>query len=508
MTATAIPTTASPWHRQVPRLGSDEELDGLRRLLEESGYSYEGLCRRLGVDDLDRYSPPPAEEMIARPMETALDALMRLFYHSVYAGESALARALPEGAPAMLDALGLLGRDPARPGMVFGASAILSAAGMLTVCDRGNHAPDGTRCELPGDVVYPAIFDTTRRFLEGLPDGPCDAMLELGTGTGIAAMLGTRSARHVWATDITERSALFAEFNRRLYRLHNMTVLAGDLFAPVEGLTFDRIVIHPPYVPAKQSKLVFRDAGQDGEQIIRRTIEELPRFLRPGGRFYSLQIATDREGESFEDRIRKWIGPNQADFDIAVGARSMQTPREFLAQLISLGRLNMAELPNLIEIWNETKTVIVVYAAVLIERHAGERRAITKRLLTGPGYRGRHLEQLLDWEKASGSPEFTEMLLRGRAALAPDCELHVVSRMHEGRLTAGEFTFEGKGAFHSRNRCDAGLAQVLMACDGTKSTREHYEAAKAGGLIPPEATAEEFAGVLGGFVGDGILRLE
>jgi hypothetical protein len=173
-----------------------------------------------------------------------------------------------------------------------------------------------------------------------------------------------------------------------------------------------------------------------------------------------------------------------------------------------VGRVNMTELPSLVELWTETKTVIVVYAAVLIERHAEDRRAITRRLQTGPGYSGRHLAQLLEWEKASGSPQFVEMLLRSRPALAPDCELHVISRMHEGRLCADEFTFEGRGAFRSRCRCDAGLAQVLMACDGKKTLLEHYENAKAAGSIPTEASAEEFAGVLGGFVGDGILGLE
>ena len=149
-----------PWHRQAPRLGTGEEFAALRRLLEESGYSNEGLCRRLNVDDMDKYVPPPAGELIARPLEDPLDALMRLFYHSVFAEEAAVTRALPDGGLALIDSLGLVSRSPAPPGMVFGASAILPAAGVLTVCDRGNHGPDGNRCDLPADVVYPAIFDT------------------------------------------------------------------------------------------------------------------------------------------------------------------------------------------------------------------------------------------------------------------------------------------------------------------------------------------------------------
>jgi SAM-dependent methyltransferase len=505
----AAQPTPFPWHRHVPRLGTGQEFAALRSLLENCEYSNEGLCRRLGVDDLDKYVPQPAAELIARPIDDTLAALMRLFYHSVFAEETDIAAAMPEGSLALLDALGLISREPAPPGMIYGASAILPAAGFLTVCDRGNHAPDGNRCDLPADVVYPAIFDTTRKFLEGLPDSPCDAMLDLGTGTGIAAMLGARSAQHVWATDITERSALYAEFNRRLYGLENLTVLTGDLFAPVEGLTFDRIVIHPPYVPAKpsQTQLVFRDAGEDGEQIIRRTIQELPRYLRPGGRFYCLLMATDRENETFEDRMRKWLGDVQPEFDIVVAARSLQSPREFLAQLITAGRVDSPNIPVLLEVWKATKTQALVYAAVLMERHTEEARAITRRVQTGAGYTGRHLEWLLEWEKSLRRPEQLQALLEGNPMLAPDCELHVVSRMREGVLCAEEFTFQCHGPFRSRARCDGGIAQVLMQCDGSAPARAIFSAAKSAGLIPEGATAEEFAALLGSFASEGILRV-
>ena len=210
-----------------------------------------------------------------------------------------------------LEALDLVARDPDAPGLVFATAAILLTARNLTVCDRGN-APDGTKCTLPPDVVYPAIFENTREFVDRLPSTPCDALLDIGTGTGIAAMRGAPYAGHVWATDISARCTLFAEFNRRLAGLENMTVVEGDMYAPVEGLTFDRIVTHPPYIPAKQTELIFRDGGEDGEQIIRRVVEGLPRFLRPGGKFYALLMATDREGEEFEQRIRKWLGADEA----------------------------------------------------------------------------------------------------------------------------------------------------------------------------------------------------
>src|ERR1017187_5911099 len=102
---------------------------------------------------------------------------------------------------------------------------------------------------------------------------------------------------------------LFARLSCRLAGLDNVTVLEGDLYSPVEGLTFDRIAIHPPWAPATQSEFIFGDGGEDGETIIRGSIERLPQFLLPGGRFYAMLLASDRQGEKFEERGRSWLGP-------------------------------------------------------------------------------------------------------------------------------------------------------------------------------------------------------
>jgi len=496
-------TVAYPWHQTLPRLGTDEEFAALRRLLQESDYTDEGICKRMGVEDLLEYSSTSPK---TRPMEQPLDVLIRLFFDCALVEEEAVARLLPSGALAMLKSLDLVVRHPARPGMLDASAAILLAGGCWTVCDRGENAPDGTRSELPPDVVYPAVLDTTRRFLQGLPDTPCDAMLDVGTGTGIAALMGARHARHVWATDITARAVRFAEVNRRLAGLDNMTVDEGDLYAPVEGLTFDRITTHPPYVPAKKSKFLYRDAGQDGEQIIRRAVEGLPHMLRPGGRFYSLQMATDREGETFEQRVRRWLGPEQSEFDVLVGAHSMRPPAEFVADSIVRKRTDQ-EGRNFLEVWQETKTKYLVYGALLIERHATPRPPITGRALSGKGYTGRHLEWLLEWQQAISRADGDEMLLNSRPVAAPDCSLHTVSRMRDGRFHMEEFVLKSETPFRSSFRCEGWVTQVISECDGVRTWREHFGRARSAGLISQGIPAKEFAGLLSLLVSLGILRL-
>src|SRR5439155_22250135 len=117
----------------------------------------------------------------------------------------------------------------------------------------------------------------------------------------------------------------FADFNRRINGISNFVASAGDLYEPAGGLTFDRIVAHPPYVPVYRPQLIFDSGGQDGEQIVRRIIEGLPRYLRPGGRFTALTMGSDRgdsdQGRSdrdhpFEHRLREWLGSREAEFDV------------------------------------------------------------------------------------------------------------------------------------------------------------------------------------------------
>jgi methylase of polypeptide subunit release factors len=496
---TAAQATLYPWHREVPRLGSAEQFAALRRLLEDTGYSQERIGREL---KFDRHADRASLSEIRDPHS----AMMALFFDCRLTDEAVL-ELLPEGASALLDSLNLLVRDPAWPGTVYSPVAISPVYDFLTACDRGEHAPDGSRCALPPDVVYPAVLDTTRRFVLGLPQGPCEAMLDLGTGTGIAALRGTLEARRVWATDITSRAALFAEFNRRLNARENMTVAEGDLYAPVEGLTFDRIVIHPPYVPVKKPMYVFRDAGEDGEQILRGAVQGLPRMLRPGGHFYSLQIATDRQGEMFEDRVRQWLGPDQAEFDVLVAAHTMRTPAEFFGDTTVRREVDIRETQEVVDLLAELKTRFLIYGALYIERHDAPRQPTTTRVQTGKGFDGRHMAWLIRWQRFLHDPEQTESLLDSRPSVAPDCEVHVVSRLHQGRFRMEDFSFKTRRPLESSFRCDRWLTQLVSECDGVRTWREHISRAQAAGHVPQGIPIKESIVVLGLLVTAGILRI-
>src|SRR5204863_6812809 len=144
--------------------------------------------------------------------------------------------------------------------------------------------------------------------------------------------------------------------------------LHGDLSRPVSRRTFDRLVAHPPYVPSEQQEVLFRDGGADGEQVLRRVIEGLPRHLRAGGRCCCQSMATDREGESVEQRIRRWLGPDEREFDVFLVATYVRTKAEFLQN--SRQNPKAADLEPLFTALNVTSAF---YGASVLQRFAEAR---------------------------------------------------------------------------------------------------------------------------------------
>jgi ribosomal protein L3 glutamine methyltransferase len=121
-------------------------------------------------------------------------------------------------------------------------------------------------------------------------------VLDIGTGSGCIAIA---CALHlpettVDATDISDGALEVAARNVEIHGLQDrVRLLQGDVFAPVNGLTYDLIVSNPPYVseaemtelPAEyhhEPDLALR-AGVDGLVVVRRILAGARRHLSPRG---------------------------------------------------------------------------------------------------------------------------------------------------------------------------------------------------------------------------------
>lgn len=490
-------------HGAPPRLGTDAELAAARRVFEQAGYTYANLCARLGVQRLYEYRLPPVAEFLAQPVNDALDALYRLFGPGLPMERAEVERFLAAQGRAALCALGLLEADRSAPKMDIAPATVLPFFDALTVTDRFC-GPAGEAIGIPADAVYPAHFDNTYNFVTRLPETPCEALLDLGTGAGAAAIRQARFARRVWATDITARAVHFAEFNRRLNGCGNVATMEGDLYEAVRGLTFDRIVCQPPYVAVPEDKITFRDGGKDGEQIFRRVVEGLPEFLRPGGTCYALLMASDREGETFERRIRKWLGEFAEEFDILLGIDVAQEPIEFL---LTVQKLPPEEKEYRRLLYQRNKTTAVLYCSVVIRRKATPGPPVATRMFVGKTVRGSDLDFLLGWMVATASSSGMEILWNARPRLGVHCELLVIHRVREGRLAAEDFELRTAGPFVSKGKTPPWVPPLVAECDGSVTWQERFNALRSQGRIPPSIVPEEFARMLGVLVSTGVLEI-
>jgi precorrin-6B methylase 2 len=487
---------SSPCSLQFPGAGP---FDSLRALLESASYTEAGICGRMGIGTIIEFVPLNKGRKDEHGLATPLDLLIRLFLDEEPVDAAEIDRLLP-AARGLMETLGLLAPLPDSPGLRSATVAVRPLGPLYLAADRFTAPRDAPRWPFQ-DAVYPAT-DQTIHFLDSLPATPCRRLLDLGTGTGAAALAAAAGyAEHAWAFDITPRSTLFAEFNRRLNGLDNVTVGCGDLYEPAAGMLFDRIVAHPPYVPVPDRSFVFRDGGEDGEQVTRRIIEGLPSHLAPGGQFHGYGMASDREGEPFENRIRRWLGAHSPAFDVLLIASAILTPDAVKSPA------GPEENAHWDRVFEKFKVRYLFYGAIVIERHAAARSHFTLRTQTGPRTGWREIEWLRNWLIAASNPGIEDLLMASRPSLAPDLELDTVQRAREGGLVLEECTLRVPYPFEAECRCHPWIARMVSGCDGQATGLEHLETCRRSHLLRPGAGSADFAHTLAGMITGGFLRI-
>lgn len=135
--------------------------------------------------------------------------------------------------------------------------------------------------------VFSPIYTVTGEFLaKNLILNEGELVLDLGTGTGILAMIAAQKAKKVIATDVNPDAVLCANENIKLNKLENkIEVREGDLFRPVQTEKFDLILWNPPYLKLKSHSILEQSwSCGSNNKLIDRFFEECKEHLNPGGR--------------------------------------------------------------------------------------------------------------------------------------------------------------------------------------------------------------------------------
>ena len=155
---------------------------------------------------------------------------------------------------------------------------------------------DLARCE-DRDAVFPVCAENIM-FAERLRVHEGDRVLDLGTGSGFLALVASRTAAIVVATDINPRAVRFARANVALNGLQErIDVRQGDLFEPVPGQRFDCILANPPFepTPANRRQCVHSDGGRSGLVTTVRILARAAEHLVDGGILQLLTYVPDAD---------------------------------------------------------------------------------------------------------------------------------------------------------------------------------------------------------------------
>ncbi|MGB3375283.1 MAG: methyltransferase, partial [Microbacterium sp.] len=314
----------------------------------------------------------------------AAATLGRLFVLGMPQPQDAVQRALPRVGVDGLAALGLAtiqGGEGDQGGDVVPQSVIrpqsfvdVDGVGEWWIASDLDEIALGS--SLPADHVL-GVGGASRTLAELVIPAPVERALDLGTGCGIQALLVSRHAQVVVATDISERALAYAELNAQLNGVRNIEFRAGSLFEPVAGEAFDLIVSNPPFVITPRATGVpeyeYRDGGLIGDALVEQFLRAAPEHLRPGGVAQLLGNWESRSGAAGLDRVSSWI---REDLDVWVIQREELSPLAYAELWIRDGGTlpRDAEFTRLLTAWLDDFTArdvtAIGFGYILLRRPA------------------------------------------------------------------------------------------------------------------------------------------
>jgi release factor glutamine methyltransferase len=176
---------------------------------------------------------------------------------------------------------------------------------------------DGVGLVVLPDVFNPTIFVSSQFLARAVATWPLAALrpaspvpadaeglrvLDMGTGSGVGAIVAARRGFRSVAVDVNPEAVRCARINALLNRVEDqMEVRHGDLFDPVKGERFDLVLFNPPFfrgVPRSPLDTAWR-----ATDVMERFAAGLPAALAPGGRAL-LVLSTEGDGAGMLAALR------------------------------------------------------------------------------------------------------------------------------------------------------------------------------------------------------------
>jgi SAM-dependent methyltransferase len=491
----------------VPRNDDLKGIDLLRAALDRAEYTLENVRDTLALSGPFSRDPHDVPVYLRLLPDGPFGTLARLFLLGLPVGAEEARTALAPLELERLDEMGVVA--PAGDG-VEATIDLLPWNGLLVASDPASTDLPPTREDYVIGVHPPTVMlaELTVRRRVG-------SALDVGSGSGVQALLAAAHADRAVGTDVNPRAIDFSRFNARLNGVANAEFHEGDLFAPVDDESFELIVCNPPYVISPESAYAFRDGGGRADAFCEELVRRSAAHLADGGFAILLVGWVHGREEPWSAPLRRWV--EGSGCDTIVLHTTSQDPLSYAASWNKALRWDRVAYAGAIERWLEYDERLgieaIAWGAVCLRRRAGETWFAGHSVGLGRlDEAGHHVERIF------GTHDYLERLGDGEGllgaciALAPDHRIDQTFAFEEGERTveraalrlAGGFNFEvdlNENALELASRLDGRpLGEVLRAMSdgaGEPARRELVETAipmvrallALGFAVPVEAAA-------------------
>jgi len=437
------------------RVDDEAAIVELRRLLEAAGYTAEAIPRALGLDGaFTRETAEIPYYVRLLPAGAAISALVKLFLLDVPVARDEAEAAL---GPLGVQRAARLGVVEADGEEVRGLVDLVPREELLVCSDRFR---DDRLPDRPDHVYGPT--PPTRALASLTVRRPVSRALDLGTGSGIQAILAAAHAERVVGADVNPRALRFARFNAIANGVSNLDLREGDLFEPVEGERFDLVVCNPPYLIAPSEGYAFRDSGVRGDRFCAKPVRRVPEFLTDGGLAHVLVSWTRPE------EPRQWVSGSGCD---AILLRYLTfSPLGHAAQwnrtLVGDDAPYGAALDRWVDWYREQGIDEIAWGAIVLRKREGRNWLWAA---SPPGERvvraDQHVLRILAVQDfLAGAPE----LLEERLVAAPDALLSLAFHLEAGGGVVERAHLRLDGGLGFEVGVDERTIAMLRALDGTR----------------------------------------
>jgi methylase of polypeptide subunit release factors len=434
---------------------------------------------------LQRFLPAAEPIPVAAPAGEAgrrLPALVAL----LTLGRPALAEdARAAIAPALLEDVEATGLITVDGGQVVANYSLLPHDGLLVAGD----GPGPADRDLVSPFTGPSL--TLARLT---PRIARRSMLDLGTGSGVLAVLGAAHCDAVTAVDVNPRALMFARFNAALNGIDNVELLEGSWFEPVAGRRFDLIVGNPPYVLSPDNEFTYRDSGMPGTALLEALCRDTAAHLESGGIGILMASWPHAADDDWAAVPTRWVRDTGCDA-LILGWDPVDPLQHAVNWNVPPVRfLDPDALRETVARWwryyREIGAGTISFGAVVLRRRDGGTPWVSA--LTAPGNPGgRASEQLvrvIEGQDRSRSLD-DRALLATRFSLPDGLDVSQRFRRRSGGFVARPAMVSLDAGLGVRAAVDPDALEVLFACDGSRTLIEIAErlAARRGSETGPLA---------------------